>query len=81
MSTAQLTSEILQQVSLITDDEGKLKRVLRSLKRIVSPKPDTTEMSIAEYTEMLNRSKEQYLQGKCKSFSSVEELDRYIQSR
>lgn len=25
MSTAQLTAEILQQVSLITDDENKLK--------------------------------------------------------
>lgn len=52
MSTAQLTAEILQQVSLITDDEIKLKRALRSLKRIVTPKPDATEMT---YEQFVNR--------------------------
>lgn len=38
MSTAQLLSEILLQLSLITDDEDKLRRVLRRLKRINAPK-------------------------------------------
>lgn len=74
MSTAQLTAEILQQVSLITDDENKLKR-------IVTPKPDASEMTYKEYSEMINRSQEQYEQGKYKSFANVEELDRYIQSQ
>lgn len=74
MSTAQLTAKILQQVSLITDDENKLKR-------IVTPKPDASEMTYKEYSEMINRSQEQYEQGKYKSFANVEELDRYIQSQ
>lgn len=81
MSTAQLTAELLQQMSLITDDESKLKRALKALKRITTPKPDPTEMTYEEFTAMVNRSREQYNQGKYKSFASVEELDRYIQSR
>jgi hypothetical protein len=63
MSTAQLTSEILQQVSLITDDEGKLQRVLRYLKRITTPKPDPTEMTYDEFCSMVHESETQYSRG------------------
>lgn len=56
MSTSQLTSEILQQVSLITDDEGKLQRVLRYLKRITAPKPDPTTMTYDEFCSMVHES-------------------------
>ena len=56
MSTAQLTSEILQQVSLITDDENKLKRALRSLKRIVTPKPDPTEMTYEQFVQRIREA-------------------------
>lgn len=63
MSTAQLTSEILQQVSLITDDEGKLQRVLRYLKRITAPKPDPTEMTYDEFCSMVHESETQYSRG------------------
>ena len=63
MSTAQLTSEILQQMSLITDDEGKLQRVLRYLKRITTPKPDPTEMTYDEFCSMVHESETQYSRG------------------
>lgn len=56
MSTAQLTSEILQQVSLITDDEGKLQRVLRYLKRITTPKPDPTEMTYEQFVQRIREA-------------------------
>ena len=81
MSTAQLTAEILQQMSLITDDEGKLRRALKALKRITTPKPDPTEMTYDEFVSMVRESETQYSQGKCKSFANVDELDHYIQSR
>lgn len=77
MSNAQLTAEILQQMSLITDDEGKLKRALKALKRITTPKPDPTEMTYDEFVAMIRKAE----QGPSRSFASVEELDRYIQSR
>ena len=56
MSTAQLTAEILQQMSLITDDEGKLRRALKALKRITTPKPDPTEMTYDEFVSMVRES-------------------------
>ena len=63
MSTAQLTSEILQQVSLITDDEGKLQRVLRYLKRITASKPNPTEMTYEEFCSMVHEGEAQYARG------------------
>ena len=56
MSTAQLTAEILQQVSLITDDENKLKRALKALKRIITPKPDPTLMTREEFVSRVNQA-------------------------
>ena len=56
MSTAQLTSQILQQVSLITEDEGKLQRALKALKRITTPKPDPTEMTYDEFVKMVHKA-------------------------
>ena len=56
MSTAQLTSQILQQVSLITEDEGKLQRALKALKRITTPKPDPTEMTYDEFVNMVRKA-------------------------
>lgn len=61
MSTAQLTSQILQQVSLITEDEGKLQRALKALKRITTPKPDPTEMTSTSLSIWFARPKKALL--------------------
>ncbi|MBR1803686.1 MAG: hypothetical protein IJ775_02110 [Muribaculaceae bacterium] len=50
MSTAQLTAELFRQMSLIVEDEGKLKRALKALKRITTPKTDPTLMTKEEFT-------------------------------
>lgn len=80
MSTAQLTAELFRQMSLIVEDEGKLKRALKALKRITASKPDPTLMSEEEYMALLDKSEEEFRNGKYKSFSSVKDLDRYIRS-
>ena len=56
MSTAQLTAEILQQMSLITDDESKLKRTLKALKRITAAKPDPTEMTYEQFVQRIRKA-------------------------
>ena len=77
MSTAQLTSQILQQVSLITEDEGKLQRALKALKRITTPKPDPTEMTYDEFVNMVRKAEK----GSLRTFDSIESLDHYLESR
>lgn len=56
MSTAQLTSEIFRQMSLIAEDEGKLKRALKALKRITATKPDPTLMTEEEFVERVKNA-------------------------
>ena len=77
MSTAQLTSQILQQVSLITEDEGKLQRALKALKRITTSKPDPTEMTYDEFVARVKNAEK----GSLRTFDSIEALDHYLESR
>ena len=77
MSTAQLTSQILQQVSLITEDEGKLQRALKALKRITTSKPDPTEMTYDEFVARVKNAEK----GSLLTFDSIEALDHYLESR
>ena len=77
MSTAQLTSQILQQVSLITEDEGKLQRTLKALKRITTPDPAPTEMTYDEFVNMVRKAEK----GSLRTFDSIEALDHYLESR
>lgn len=76
MSTAQLTAEIFRQMSLIAEDESKLQRALKALKRITTPKPDPTLMTKEEFVARVKEAEK----GPRRSFSSVKELDAYIRS-
>ncbi|MBO5539329.1 MAG: hypothetical protein IJ724_07860 [Muribaculaceae bacterium] len=55
--------------------------MLKSIKRIITPKPDPTEMTYEQFCSMVHKGEVQYRQGKCKTFASVEEFDRYLQSK
>ncbi len=81
MTGMELNAQIWRDIASIADDEALMKRLAKYLKRLTAAKPDPTEMTYDEFTAMVNRSREQYNQGKFKSFASVEELDRFIQSQ
>ena len=49
MTTAQLTSEIYNEIALLGEDESKLERLLRYVKRLATPKPDPTRMTREEF--------------------------------
>ena len=42
MTTMQIDAEIFCQLSLIAEDDGKMKRALKALRRIAEPKTDPT---------------------------------------
>ena len=71
-----MNAEIFRQLSLIAEDEGKMKRVLKALRRIAEPKPDPTLMSREEFFARIDRASK----GKSMTFANVEELDQHIRS-
>ncbi len=77
MNTVQLDADILRSLGTIAKDESMLTRAAKYLRRLAKQMTeDPTCMTKEEYFAMLDRSE----QGPSRSFASVEELDRYIQS-
>ena len=71
-----MNAEIFRQLSLIAEDDSKMKRALKALRRIAEPKPDPTLMSREEFFARVDEAKK----GPSMRFTNVEELDRYISS-
>ena len=76
MTALQMNAEIFRQLSLIAEDDSKMKRALKALRRIAEPKPDPTLMSREEFFARVDEAKK----GPSMRFTNVEELDRYISS-
>lgn len=74
MTALQMNAEIFRQLSLIAEDDSKMKRALKALRRIAEPKPDPTLMSREEFFVRVDEAKK----GPSMRFANVEELDRYI---
>ena len=82
MSTtvSPLSADFLRDLGIVAQDENLMRRAVRYIKRLATEKQDPTLMTKEEYLAKLERSEEQYQQGKYKIFANVEELDRYISS-
>ena len=77
MTTLQLTADIHRNLAILSEDESMLEKAAKSLRRLVNKMTeDPTCMTKEEYFSMLDQAKK----GRSRSFASVEELDRYIQS-
>lgn len=75
MTALQLNPDIYRQLDIIAEDESMFDRVTKYINRIVKKMTyDPTCMTKEEYFAMLDRA----VQGPSRSFTSVEELDRYI---
>ena len=77
MKTLQLNADIYQNLALLSEHESMLDKAAKYIRRLVKQvKDDPTCMTKEEYFAMLDRAE----QGSARTFTSVEELDRYIQS-
>lgn len=77
MTTLQLNADIYQNLALLSEHESMLDKAAKYIRRLVKQvTDDPTCMTKEEYFAMLDRAE----QGPTRTFASVEELDRYIQS-
>ena len=77
MTTLQLNADIYQNLALLSEHESMLNKAAKYIRRLVKQvTDDPTCMTKEEYFAMLDRAE----QGPTRTFASVEELDRYIQS-
>ena len=77
---ANMNAEILRNLGILAEDENMLNRVAKYLRKLVREKEDPTLMSKEEFFAQIDEAEREIAEGKGKSFSNVEELDRYIRS-
>ena len=63
--TATINAEFFQNLGVIAQDEGLMKRVANYVKRLAAKKEDPTLVSKEEFFASLERGEEEYRQGRC----------------
>ena len=76
MTATQLNAEILRNMSIIAEDENLLKRVAKYLRKLVAEKDNSALLTKEDFLARIEKAKKQ----PGKSFSNVDELERYINS-
>jgi len=72
---------LLHDINLISGDESLMKRLKRYVSKLLREKAaDPTLMTKEEFFRMIDEAKEEARQGKVKTFDSVEEMNRWLNS-
>ena len=81
MTTAQLNAEIMQNLSVLADNEDMMTRVAKYLRKLVKEKKaDPTVMSKEEFFAKLDKAEESIEQGKGKTFTHPSEMNAWLNS-
>ena len=69
-------------MSVIAEDEALLKRAVRYLKKLAAQKQEEEDslMTKEEFLARVDEAKQEIADGKGRSFTNIEELDRHIRS-
>ena len=81
MTALQLNADIYRSLGIISEDESVLRRVAKYLTRIAKQMTDDpTCMTKEEYFAKLDRSEKQIAEGQGRTFTSVEQMNAWLNS-
>ncbi len=81
MTAIQMNAEILRNMSIIAEDENLLKRAAKYLRKLIAEKKaDPTLLSEEEFFARVDEAREQIKQGKSISFSTPQEMNKWLNS-
>ena len=75
-----LSAEFLRDLGIVAQDESRLRRAMRYIKRLAAEKPDPTLMTKEEFFAEVDEALEEARQGKGRRFSDVNEMNRWLNS-
>lgn len=81
MTTVQMNAEIFRSLSVIAEDSELMKRAMVYLRKLARQKQqDDATMTKEEFFSMIDKRMEDYEKGEYVSFSSPEEMHRYLEA-
>ena len=76
-----MNTELWQSIGAIADSESLMKRLTRYAKKLVKEREsDPTLLSKEEYFDMLDRAKQDILEGKGRTFTNVDDMNAWLNS-
>ena len=80
MQIGSLNAEILHNLSTIADDADMLNRVAKYLRRLTKKREDDALMTREEFLGKLDEAEEDIAQGRGRTFSNIEDMNRWLNS-
>lgn len=75
-----LNAEIFHNIGAIAEDENKLKRLAKYLRRLVKEKEDPTLMSKEVFFARIEEAEKEIAEGKCTTFTNIDEMNAWLNS-
>ncbi|MBQ8957361.1 MAG: hypothetical protein IJ057_02480 [Bacteroidales bacterium] len=81
MTTIQMNADVYRSLSIIAEDSDLMKKAMVYLRKLARQKQeDDALMTKDEFFSMIDRRMEDYEKGEYLSFSSPEEMHRYLEA-
>ena len=75
-----LNAEIFHNIGSIAEDENKLKKLAKYLRRLVKEEEDPTLMSKEEFFAKIDEAEREIAEGKCTTFTDMDEMNAWLNS-
>lgn len=75
-----LNAEIFHNIGEIAEDENKLRRLAKYLRRLVKEEEDPTLMSKEEFFAKIEEAKREYEDGKGITFDNTDDMNAWLNS-
>ena len=81
MTTVQMNADVYRSLSIIAEDSDLMKRAMCYLRKLArQKKQDDAAMTKDEFFSMIDKRMEDYEKGEYVSFSSPEQMHRYLEA-
>ena len=81
MTTVQMNADVYRSLSVIAEDSELMKKAMLYLRKLAHQKQEEDAlMTKEEFFSMIGRRMEDYEKGEYVSFSSPEEMHRYLET-
>ena len=75
-----LNAEIFHNIGTIAEDENKLKKLAKYLRRLVKEEEDPTLMSKEEFFAKIDEAEREIAEGKCITFDNIDDMNAWLNS-
>ena len=80
MNTLQLNAEFLRDLSIIAEDEALSAKLMKYIKKLVTPKTDPTLMTKEEFFAGIEEAEQQIERGEGRSFTDKNAMNAWLNS-